>query len=173
MGKFVKIPIENRFWTKVEVRGEDECWPWIAGMRNSDNYGCVRYEDRVEAAHRVAWRLSRGPIPDGLQVLHSCDNPRCVNPKHLFLGTNNDNVQDKVRKGRSYRACGEQSGTHKLTNDAVREIRRKYAQGEATHKQLAREFGVVEGTIGFVLREETWKGIKEEPVAYIVDRGEL
>jgi hypothetical protein len=87
------------FWAKV-ARGAD-CWEW-GGARNTSGYGWFRFgPDRTPTgAHRVAYELSNGPIPDGLAVLHRCDNPPCVNPAHLFLGTNQDNVTDKVNKGR-------------------------------------------------------------------------
>jgi len=99
-GQFIhtKRPLEERFWEKVDVRGPDECWPWTR-KHNPKGYGQFR-KDKMVQAHRMAWELTNGPIPDGLDVLHTCDNPPCCNPHHLFLGTNDDNMRDMNSKGR-------------------------------------------------------------------------
>ena len=97
-----KRPVEERFWEKVKK--STDCWNWTAGT-NSKGYGRIlnsRKECEGEiSAHRLSWVLHNGPIPEGLQVLHNCDNPPCVRPDHLFLGTNLDNMRDKKNKGRS------------------------------------------------------------------------
>jgi HNH endonuclease len=103
------IPIEVRFWRKVARLDENSCWLWLAGTNNR-GYGQLGGE-RVGShvlAHRISYQLRYGPIPDGLQVMHKCDTPRCCNPKHLALGTNADNSADKVSKGRQAR--GESHG---------------------------------------------------------------
>ena len=91
--------IEQKFWNNVNVRGDTwECWEWTAGQ-NSDGYGNFNFPNKTKSAHRVAWILTYGPIPMGICVLHSCDNPSCCNPEHLFLGTNQDNMNDLAEKG--------------------------------------------------------------------------
>lgn len=90
--------LERRFDEKVKFGKSDECWEWL-GWR-LDGYGRMRWRGRVQGAHRVSWFLMYGEIPDGMLVLHHCDNRGCVNPDHLFLGTNQDNIDDRERKGR-------------------------------------------------------------------------
>jgi len=138
-------PIAQRFWPKVDVRGPDECWPWKA-FRMPAGYGQVGGElkpdgtRRMEYTHRVSWELHFGPVPAGMVVCHRCDNPPCVNPKHLFIGTTQDNASDAKAKGRT--ALGERNGQVKLTDAQVREIRRRHAAGGVTQRSLAHKFGV-------------------------------
>ena len=94
--------LSARFWPKVHRRGLKDCWEWKASVNSVHGYGQIGYQGSMLRAHRVAWMLVRGPIPKGLCVLHKCDNRKCVNPYHLWLGTLKDNTQDMMRKGR----CG-------------------------------------------------------------------
>lgn len=97
------VPVAERFWNKVDIREPDECWEW-QGYRLLHRYGRVSVENRkIAYTHRVAWELTHGPVPGGMHVLHLCDNPPCVNPAHLFLGTLSDNTQDMLSKKRH---CG-------------------------------------------------------------------
>jgi hypothetical protein len=98
-----RIPLEDRFWPKVNKRGPDECWEWN-GCTKPFGYGFIsrRPSGNSELAHRVSWELANGPIPDGLYVLHRCDNPPCVNPNHLFLGDYGDNARDRAAKKRGF-----------------------------------------------------------------------
>lgn len=90
------------FWARVARRGPDECWEW-RGSRNAKGYGQVTNQGADRIAHRVAYEIAKGAIPSGMMVCHTCDNPPCCNPAHLFVGSNADNIRDKVAKGRSKR----------------------------------------------------------------------
>lgn len=115
-------------------------------------YGRVSLSGTKLLAHRAAWVLAHGPIPDQLHVLHRCDNPPCVNPEHLFLGTQAINMADKASKGRAQR--GTTHAMHKLTDTEVRQIRAR--RGE-THRCIATEFGVSRGLIGQILNGTIWR----------------
>lgn len=115
-----------RFWSKVERRGADECWPWRAAI-HPGGYGMLGVKHRPFLTHRVSWAIANGPIPDGMCVLHRCDNPPCVNPAHLFLGTQGDNMADKVLKGRQQR--GESAYNTKYPDETIRTVRRLRAAG--------------------------------------------
>lgn len=93
----------KRFWTKVNIKNIEDCWEWNAFKTKKFGYGAFRLNGRMHNAHRISWLLSRGEIPAGICVLHKCDNPPCVNPAHLFLGTQADNVKDCKAKGRTQR----------------------------------------------------------------------
>lgn len=96
--------VEARFWAKVDVRGPDECWEWQASTTSS-GYGQIMVNARprrITRAHRLSWTIANGPIPSGMVVCHRCDNPPCVNPAHLFVATQQDNIADMVRKGRGF-----------------------------------------------------------------------
>jgi len=97
-----KLTIEERFWTKVNVRGLSDCWEWTAYC-NHFGYGMFHYNGGPKRAHRVAWELTHGPIPKRMWVLHHCDNPLCVNPKHLYVGVRQDNIDDMYLRGRNGR----------------------------------------------------------------------
>jgi hypothetical protein len=140
------------------------CWEWT-GIRFESGYGRIGHR----RAHRVAYEVFVGPIPDGLLVCHHCDNPPCINPADLFLGTSADNSADMVQKGRQARGerqgrhtkpwtkpLGENVGTSKLTDSQVIEIRLRYATGEFTQYRLADEYGVNQAQIGHIVKGETW-----------------
>lgn len=147
--------MSDRFWVKIAVGSEDECWIWLA-CRDHNGYGrfVVRYGRYVTKAHRVAWLLKHGAIPDGLLVCHSCDNPACCNPGHLFIGTVQDNSDDMVNKGRQAREHGlpgENNPNALLTNEQAREIRLAYASGSVTTAQLADAYDICVGSIQRIL----------------------
>lgn len=89
----------SRFWSKIEMRGSVPCWAWTAGTFRS-GYGAYKWEGKIRRAHRVAWELCYGPIPDGLHVLHRCNNRACCNPVHLYLGDHFDNMRDRKAAGK-------------------------------------------------------------------------
>lgn len=138
------------------------CWNW-GGNKGSRGYGQL-YDPvlkRMDGAHRFYYRMLVGEIPAGKQINHDCDNPGCVNPKHLYLGTQSDNVQDALNRGRhrykSPNLCGANGPSAKLTWDTVEEIRTRYAVGGVTQVQLAKEFGVTQPDIHEIVRRKSWK----------------
>lgn len=161
---------EARFWAKVDKRGPDECWEWKAHRQKLLGYGQFGMDrggprwDTV-LAHRIAWELSNGPIPEDLIVCHSCDNPPCCNPGHLFLGTYRDNIQDAMSKGRMReiprfsRARGEQVKTSRLSASDVLLIRQMYETSGVSQEKLAARFGVGQTTISRVVLRKVWTHI--------------
>jgi hypothetical protein len=147
----------SRFLEKVAV-GVGGCWRWTAATNGKYGKLFIRKDERgrpvLEYAHRWSYQHFRGPIPDGLFVCHHCDNPLCVNPAHLFLGTHLDNSRDAVRKGRQ--ASGEECGASRLTWDEVRSIRRAFPREEREIQRWARRLGVARRTVYRVLSGETW-----------------
>jgi hypothetical protein len=132
----------------------DGCWQWTASAFRG-GYGHTILDRQEMAAHRAVWILLVGPIPEGLFVCHRCDNPGCVNPDHLFLGTHHDNMADRGAKRRQVR--GEQHPRAKLTESAVAEMREAYARGGISQASLARRYGVAHSLIHRVLHNESWK----------------
>jgi len=187
--------LEQRYWSKVNRAGPDDCWLWIAAV-STEGYGEFWVGGKLEKASRVAWSRTNGPIPAGLFVLHSCDSRyspsdftyrKCCNPAHLFLGTNQDNMDDMVKKGRSAKGKrngskthpdrlprGQRNGAHvhpervvrgernrfaKLTEVDVLEIRAVYAKGGISTRALAERFNVHQVTVSCIVRRKTWRHI--------------
>ena len=147
----------KRFLMRVDKRGNTECWPWT-GSRQLKWHGQWRNSSgAIESTHRAAWRLFVGPITEGMHVLHRCDNPICLNPSHLFLGTGADNARDMWAKNRAKPgvSIGEKHGMSKLTADIVREIRDSPLMGT----ELAKKFGVTPTTISEIRKRKTWNHI--------------
>lgn len=148
--------VEERFWGKVDKRGPDDCWEWGA-CGNSNGYGLLKVDGRMALVHRFSWTLAYGPIPEGLCVLHKCDNRACCNPAHLFLGTHRDNMRDRDRKGRNNALAGERHGMARLTKEQVLEIRRNYKKGDVSRRELAAKHGVSPSHISDIVSERYWK----------------
>jgi hypothetical protein len=155
-----------RFWSKVDIRGPDECWPWL-GRRKEWGYGMFTIHGRNTTAHRVAWWMHTGVWPGEKKVRHVvCDNPPCCNPAHLAEGTDADNVRDMMEKGRNRShgelpsLRGEGNPSAKLTESDVREILVRFDAGEAG-AALAEEKGVCKDTAYRILRGERWKHVSQ------------
>lgn len=164
---------KERFESYVEK--SDECWEWTGGRAKS--YGKFNMGSPVHRqypAHRVAWMLENGSIPDGLCVLHRCDNPPCVRPDHLFLGTPQQNSLDMSHKRRQIfqkhpeRVFGELNNAAKLRECDVLEIRRLYRETKITQVQLAAQFGVANNTVSSLVRGRSWASVTEgDPVTRV------
>lgn len=149
-----RVPVELRLWKRVAKRGHNECWPWT-GATNSGGYGNIGVDGRTVSTHRLAFELTWGPIPPGMDVLHSCDNPPCCNPTHFYLGTDKENQNDITVRGRRNDRRGELNGSAKLTATKVREIRKLRAHGW-TQQRIADKFGVKQPAIWKILSGKKW-----------------
>jgi hypothetical protein len=156
----------DRFWDKVDIKSDDECWEWLAGRKKKQGYGNFWFQGRHWLAHRFAYKLTRNDIPEKMKVCHTCDNPPCCNPKHLFLGTQKDNTMDRDRKGRNVNYRGSQHGSSILTEEQAKEAlklrrpgKKRAKKGEV--KKLAEEFGVSKSTISMIVMGNNWKHLKE------------
>jgi len=150
------VPLEDRFYPNVDTSGD--CWLWT-GKRNADGYGELEHRKRLLKAHRVALTLTGIAIPPGKEVCHTCDNPACVRPSHLFVGTHSDNMQDMVRKGRGVtpNTKGEEHGAARLTAQQVLAIR---ADGRS-QRVIAAAYGVAQSLISQIKSRKVWKHLPE------------
>jgi hypothetical protein len=158
--KYTQEPLEARFWRFVDKKSEDECWPWI-GNKQQNGYGRFSVGTKIqgsEGAHRTSWKLhNKQDIPHKMHVMHKCDNPICVNPNHLSLGTAKDNTQDMIAKGRKRTVSpkGDLNGKALLDEEKVRYIR----ESKLNHAALGRELGVSPNCIRGVRIGRTWSHI--------------
>lgn len=146
-------PLVDRFWERVKKT--TSCWLWT-GNCVPFGYGLIRFGGKPARTHRVSWMIHRGEIPKGMLVLHRCDNPKCVNPNHLFLGTDKDNLADMASKNRS--PHGECNGMHKLRKADVVEIYKLSAAG-CTQRQIAKRFLISQQHVSGIVRREYWRRI--------------
>ena len=161
-----KKSIEERFWEKVDKHdGNDidwnECWEWLGG-KDTCGYGKFRTRKnpkRDSMAHRYSWELTFGKIPNGYYVCHHCDNPSCVRPGHLFLGSQKDNMQDMINKNRSPNNLGENNPRCKLTRKDVIKIRNLYGTGDYYQYELGMLFGVTQSQIHAITSRKQWKHV--------------
>lgn len=154
-----QAPLAERLWEKVRKGAPNECWPWTGGL-TVGGYGIIRPgrpSRKHLGTHRVAYEIAEGPIPAGLFVLHRCDNRRCCNPSHLFLGTQQDNIDDMYAKGRA--RVGSDHGMARLTDDDVRTI---YSRaGRDRSEDIAATFDISLQTVGKIARRERWAALTE------------
>ena len=173
-GRFCSIdcrprPIDERFWEKVNKDGPipehvpdlGPCWVWLRG-RDEWGYGTFDLNGQTVKAHRLAWELATSPIPGGLHVLHHCDNPPCVRPSHLFIGTIADNNRDCEAKGRRVYLVGESHPLAILTESLVNEIRRERKNTGLSLKALASKYGVSFHTIYDVVKHRRWTHVSDD-----------
>lgn len=151
-----------RFWSYVKRGAPDECWPWTGG-RFDKGYGQFRFGKKKVKAHRCAFELTNGHLPEGKRALHRCDNPPCCNPRHLFAGTDTDNARDRESKGRGSGGIGlkpmpgESNPSAKLDSQKVLNIRQRRKRG-ASLREIARETGMSQSQIGNIVRGDCWRG---------------
>lgn len=160
-------PLTERYWAKV-VRKTDGCWDWL-GCKDKLGYGRIGHGTREHgtiSAHRASWIVHFGTIPEGLHVLHECDNPTCTRPDHLFLGTHADNMADMARKGRAWRSAERYTGTknpnNKLRPDDIPDIYRRIRAGERMTR-IANDYGVTPPSIHDIKFGRTWRYITGAP----------
>jgi hypothetical protein len=156
---------EERFWLKVD-KTPSGCWVWLS-TKNTQGYGrfAIRvgpYKQRWYSAHRLVWEWVHGEEPS-LCVLHRCDNPSCVNPRHLFLGTHKDNARDRDRKGRARPPRGTRNGRAKLTESDVLDIRRRYVLGAGV--EIAARYGLSATHVQRIARGEAWAHVSSRKLS--------
>lgn len=146
----------SRFWSSVAKT--DTCWEWQKYC-NPNGYGITSFATKLYAAHRVAYFLTTGIDPGELFCCHTCDNPKCCNPSHIFLGTQKDNMRDMATKGRNVMPRGSAHAKSKVTEDQVREIRRRHATGERC-TDLAREFGMSKTALMYIYQRKSYPDVE-------------
>ena len=161
------VPIEERIMSNIIINEFSGCWEWQGSKHNG--YGRIIVGSRkdntrcVKGAHRVAYEIWRGIIPDGYKVCHKCDNPSCVNPDHLFVGTRQDNVNDRENKNRNVVKVGEEQPRSKLTKSAVKNARWERAYKGTSFQELANKYGVSKQTMMNAIKGKTWKCVPYMP----------
>ena len=153
-GIYLRQSLEERFWSKVNVKPESECWEYI-GHINKYGYGQIKVSGKNEYAHRIAWVLTHGKITEGMNICHKCDNRPCCNPLHLFEGTYKDNNADRKQKGRSSDRKGKNNGRSVLTEEDVLKIRELHESG-VRQCEIAKSYNVGFTSINDVIHKKRW-----------------
>ncbi len=154
-GVYPRKDIRQRFYSHIIVNSDNECWEW-QGAKDHKGYGRSYYKGKTVSASRLSWILEHGDIPEDMHVLHTCDNPVCINPNHLFIGTNLDNKIDQQNKGRT--SHGEQHWNHKLNAEKVIGIR-VMKQCKIRTGLIAKFYSISMSTVCDVIARRTWKGV--------------
>lgn len=164
--------LESKFWSKVKKgRSLDDCWEWTASKFKAGygqlTHGYAEGEHKNLKGHRVSYEIHFGAIPDGMLVCHRCDEPSCANPRHLYLGTWQDNVQDMIVKGRRYDTSGANNGQAKITAKIAEQIRKEYAKNDPTFNRYQRrkwsqaklgaKYGITQTVVSNIVNGNYWK----------------
>ena len=161
------IELQERLLSHIKINAVTGCWEWQGSKRNG--YGRMIVGSRTDgtrrskSAHRVAYELYHGEIPNGMEICHKCDNPCCVNPSHLFIGTRQDNIDDRERKGRNITFIGEEQPRAKLTKKSVKDARWERVHKGTSFQVLADRYGVSKKTIQNAVNGVTWKCVRYMP----------
>jgi len=145
---------EHKLLSYISVK-PNGCWEWM-GSRTWDGYGRLRVGEKTYRAHRVSYELFNGPIQEGMFICHTCDNPSCVNPQHLFQGSNRDNILDAIAKGHKLSVKGENHGMSRLSSQQVSEIRNLYLSGVLSQASIGLIYGISQTHVGRITRGERW-----------------
>lgn len=164
--EIMELPnIKDRFWSKVDVRGKSACWEWKANKVHGYGMLATKSKSAPIKAHRLSWMIHYGEIPSGMAICHSCDNPGCVNPNHLMLGTQKANMIDAAKKGKMkffHIGTGEDNNAAKLSNEQVLSLRKDYATGKFTYQEIAEKYGVSDAAA--ILRNVSYYDPNYKPI---------
>jgi len=150
------------FWKRVDVKSKDECWPWTAGVHDKSRsvpYGIAWFNGKKHKAHRFALETT-GVVLGKLLACHTCDNPICCNPAHLYAGTHNDNVQDCIQRGRKRSEKGEDRYNARLTEEQIREIRARYTWRKYGTPQIAKDYGISKSMAFAIITKARWAHVE-------------